>query len=125
MVGTEKYAIPLNSIREIYNVNPEDIQYIRNQEVTVLRDTVIPIIRLHDVLDIDVKEPDTNKKQLTCVVVKKGEKLSGLIVDSLINQQEIVIKSVGKLLSNIRCIAGATILGDGNVALILDVNSIV
>jgi len=124
MVGTEKYAIPLNSIREIYNLNPQDIKFVRNQEVTVLRDTVIPIIRLHDVLDIE-REPDGNKKSLTCVIVKKGEKLSGLIVDSLINQQEIVIKSLGKLLSGIRCIAGATILGDGNVALILDVNSIV
>ncbi|NLX76808.1 MAG: chemotaxis protein CheA [Clostridiaceae bacterium] len=125
MVGDEKYAIPLNTIREIYNVNPADIQFVRNQEVTLLRDTVIPIIRLHNVLDIEQSEPDSNKKQLTCVVVKKGEKLSGLIVDSLISQQEIVIKSLGKLLSGIRCIAGATILGDGNVALILDVNSIV
>lgn len=124
MVGNEKYAIPLNSIREICNLYPQDIKYVRNQEVTVLRDTVIPIIRLHDVLDIE-REPDSNKKSLTCVIVKKGEKLSGLIVDSLINQQEIVIKSLGKLLSGIRCIAGATILGDGNVALILDVNSIV
>jgi len=124
MVGNEKYAIPLNSIREICNLDPQDIKYVRNQEVTVLRDTVIPIIRLHDVLDIE-REPDSNKKSLTCVIVKKGEKLSGLIVDSLINQQEIVIKSLGKLLSGIRCIAGATILGDGNVALILDVNSIV
>lgn len=125
MVGNEKYAIPLNFIREIYNINPEDIKYVRNQEVTVLRDTVIPIIRLHNVLDIEPQESAANKKQLTCVVVKKGEKLYGLIVDSLINQQEIVIKSVGKLLAGIRCIAGATILGDGNVALILDVNAIV
>lgn len=124
MVGNEKYAIPLNSIREIYNVNAEDIQIIRNQEVTLLRDTLIPIIRLHEILDIEGQQPETSKQQLTCVVVKKGEKLSGLIVDSLISQQEIVIKSLGKLLSNIRCIAGATILGDGNVALILDVNSI-
>jgi len=125
MVGNEKYAIPLNSIREIYNLNPKDIKYVRNQEVTVLRDTVIPIIRLHDVLDREVSEDDSNKKYLTCVVVKKGEKLFGIIVDSLINQQEIVIKSIGKLLSGIRFIAGATILGDGNVALILDINSIV
>ncbi|ANX00678.1 chemotaxis protein CheA [Thermoclostridium stercorarium subsp. leptospartum DSM 9219] len=125
MVGNEKYAIPLNSIREIYNLNPQDIKYVRNQEVTVLRDTVIPIIRLHKVLDIEVPEDDANKKYLTCVVVKKGEKLTGLIVDSLINQQEIVIKSLGKLLSGIRFLGGATILGDGNVALILDVNAIV
>lgn len=125
MVGSEKYAIPLNSIREIYNLNPQDIKYVRNQEVTVLRDTVIPVIRLRDILDIKAPEAETGKKYLTCIVVKKGEKLSGLIVDSLVSQQEIVIKSLGKLLSGIRFIAGATILGDGNVALILDVNSIV
>jgi len=125
LVGNEKFAIPLNSIREIYNLNPQDIKYVRNQEVTVLRDTVIPIIRLHNGLDTEVTEDDSSKKYLTCVVVKKGEKLTGLIVDSLINQQEIVIKSLGRLLSGIRFIAGATILGDGNVALILDVNSLV
>ncbi len=124
MVGDEKYAIPLGSINEIYNINPKDIQFVRNQEVTLLRDMVIPIIRLHNVLDIEAEE-NLDNKPLTCVVVKKGDKLSGLIVDSLIGQQEIVIKSLGKLLSSIRFIAGATILGDGNVALILDINSIV
>lgn len=124
MVGDEKYAIPLGSINEIYNINPKDIQFVRNQEVTLLRDMVIPIIRLQNVLDIEAEENPDNKP-LTCVVVKKGDKLSGLIVDSLIGQQEIVIKSLGKLLSSIRFIAGATILGDGNVALILDINSIV
>jgi two-component system chemotaxis sensor kinase CheA len=83
---------------------------------------VIPIIRLHDILGVPPEKAD--QKQLTCVVVKKGDKLSGFIVDSLIGQQEIVIKSLGKLLAGIRCVAGATILGDGNVALIIDVNSI-
>jgi two-component system chemotaxis sensor kinase CheA len=124
MVGDEKYAIPLSSIFEIYNITPKDIQLVRNQEVTLLRDTVIPIIRLHNILDIEAEE-DMENKQLTCVVVRKGDKLSGLIVDSLIGQQEIVIKSLGKLLAGVRFIAGATILGDGNVALILDINSIV
>jgi len=62
------------------------------------------------------------KERHDCGYCKKGEKLSGFLVDSLIGQQEIVIKSLGKLLSNIKGIAGATILGDGNVALILDVN---
>lgn len=124
MVGDEKYAIPLSSIFEIYNITPKDIQFVRNQEVTLLRDTVIPIIRLHNILDIEAEE-DMENKQLTCVVVRKGDKLSGLIVDSLIGQQEIVIKSLGKLLAGVRFIAGATILGDGNVALILDINSIV
>ena len=61
---------------------------------------------------------------ITCVIAKKGEKLSAFIVDSLIGQQEIVIKSLGKVLAGVKYIAGATILGDGNVALILDVNSL-
>jgi two-component system chemotaxis sensor kinase CheA len=72
-----------------------------------------------------VPEKDEEKKQLTVVIVKKGDKLSGFIVDSLIGQQEIVIKSLGKMLAGIRFMAGATILGDGNVALIIDVNSLV
>jgi two-component system chemotaxis sensor kinase CheA len=122
MVGSEKYAIPLSSIREINNIYPDDIKNVRNQEVILLRDMVIPIIRLHDILGVPPEKAD--QKQLTCVVVKKGDKLSGFIVDSLIGQQEIVIKSLGKLLAGIRCVAGATILGDGNVALIIDVNSI-
>lgn len=124
-IGNEKYAIPLSNIREINDIRPTDIQMVRNKEVIVLRDTIIPIIRLDQVLGVPVQETQNAKKQLTCVIVRKGDKLSGLIVDSLIGQQEIVIKSLGKLLAGIRCIAGATILGDGNVALIIDVNSIV
>lgn len=124
-IGDEKYAIPLNSIREISNINPDEIRNVRNQEVIVLRDMVIPLIRLNTILGIPAVERKSSKKTLTCVIVKKGDKLSGLIVDSLIGQHEIVIKSLGRLLAGIRCIAGATILGDGNVALILDVNSIV
>lgn len=124
-IGNEKYAIPLSNIREINDIRPTDIQMVRNKEVIVLRDTIIPIIRLDQVLGVPVQETQNAKKQLTCVIVRKGDKLSGLIVDSLIGQQEIVIKSLGKLLASIRCIAGATILGDGNVALIIDVNSIV
>lgn len=88
----------------------------------MIRDTVIPIVRLDKILEIPKDEKTT--KQLTVVIVKKGERLSGFLVDSLIGQQEIVIKSLGKLLSGIKFMAGATILGDGNVALILDVNSL-
>ena len=106
-----------------YHINRPDSN-VRKQEVILLRDTVIPII-LYRMFGVPEADEDASKKQLTCVVVRKGDKLSGLIVDSLIGQEEIVIKSLGKLLSGIRCIAGATILGDGNVALIVDVNSIV
>ena len=124
-VGDEKYAIPLSNIREIDDIKPSDIQLVRNKEVMMLRGMVIPLIRLQNVLGVPERESAEIKKQLTCVIVKKGDKLSGLVVDTLIGQQEIVIKSLGKLLAGIRSIAGATILGDGNVALIIDVNSIV
>ncbi|MCX7747018.1 MAG: chemotaxis protein CheA [Clostridia bacterium] len=122
MIGKEKYAIPLSTIREIINISPNDIKMVQKQEVILLRNMVVPVVRLDKVLD--VPQEDKVKKHLTVVIVKKGDKLSGFIVDNLIGQQEIVIKSLGKLLSGIRTIAGATILGDGNVALILDVNSL-
>lgn len=123
-IGSEKYAIPLGSISEIDNFKPEDIKFVRNQEVVFLRDMVIPVVRLDRILGVTDSIPDDKKKNLTCVIVKKGDKLSAFLVDSLIGQQEIVIKSIGKILSGVKNIAGATILGDGNVALILDVNSL-
>lgn len=123
MVGNEKYAIPLNSVQQIINISPEEIKFVQKQEVILLRNMVVPIVRLERILEVNREE--SQKKQLTVVVVKKGDKLSGFLVDNLIGQQEIVIKSLGRLLSGIKCIAGATILGDGNVALIIDVNSIV
>lgn len=123
-VGSEKYAIPLGSISEIDNFKPEDIKFVRNQEVVSLRNMVIPVVRLDKILNVPDSIPDDKKKNLTCVIVKKGDKLSAFLVDSLIGQQEIVIKSIGKILSGVKNIAGATILGDGNVALILDVNSL-
>lgn len=122
VIGDEKYAIPLSSTKEIIKITPDQIMMVQKQEVIMIRDTVIPIVRLDKILEIPREEE--SKKQLTVVIVKKGERLSGFLVDSLIGQQEIVIKSLGKLLSGIKFIAGATILGDGNVALILDVNSL-
>lgn len=123
-IGSEKYAIPLNSIREIDNVKFSDVKMVRNQEVIMLRDMVIPLVRLDQTLGVTDSIPDSKKKHMTVVIVKKGDKLSAFTVDSLIGQQEIVIKSLGKVLAGVRCIAGATILGDGNVALIVDVNSL-
>ncbi|MGI6085998.1 MAG: chemotaxis protein CheA [Acetivibrionales bacterium] len=123
-IGDEKYAIPLSSIQEIESVKPDEIRLVRNQEVILLRDMLIPIVRLDRILGVPGTLSDEEKKTITCVIAKKGEKLSAFIVDSLIGQQEIVIKSLGKVLAGINYIAGATILGDGNVALILDVNSL-
>lgn len=122
-VGSEKYAIPLGSIYQIYEWKAEDVKTVQGQEVILLRNMVVPITRLADSLEV----PDSNTKtqnKLKIVIVRKGEKLTGLVVDSVIGQQEIVIKSLGKLLTGIKYLAGATILGDGNVALIIDVNSI-
>ncbi|OOO00211.1 MAG: chemotaxis protein CheA [Epulopiscium sp. Nele67-Bin004] len=117
----EKYAIPLSNIQNIENINSSEIKLVQNQEVIVLRNEVIPVIRLDKVLEL----PPGNQEELIVVVVKKGEKQVGFVVDSLIGQQEIVIKPLGKYFNNIHMIAGATILGNGEVALILDINTLV
>ena len=123
-VGGEKYAIPLGAIYQIYNWAAEEVKTVQGQEVILLRNMVVPITRLADSLEVPNRTEQVNQKQLKIVIVRKGEKLTGLVVDSVIGQQEIVIKSLGKLLTGIKYLAGATILGDGNVALIVDVNSI-
>lgn len=120
-LGDEKYAISLGSIQIIEDIPVSDIKYVQTKEVVNLRGSVIPIIRLDEVLDI---ESSNEEETLTVVIVKKGDRLAGLVVDKLIGQQEIVIKSLGKYISNSKIINGATILGDGEVALILDVNTL-
>ena len=121
-VGGEKYAISLGSIQTIEDIKPEEIKLVQNSEVINLRGTVIPIIRLSNVLEIEsLKKPDEN---MVVVIVKKGEKLAGLVVDELMGQQEIVIKSLGKYINKCKFISGATILGDGEIALILDANAL-
>ncbi len=120
VIGDEKYAIPIGSISNIEDIPVEEIRYVEAKEVIHLRGKVIPIIRLDQVLDI---EPgDSQPQSLTVVIVQKGDSLAGLVVDRLMGQQEIVIKSLGKYMNNNKIISGATILGDGEVALILDVN---
>ncbi len=121
-IGNEKYAIPLSNIQNIEDVKKEDIQLVQKQEVIVIRNEIIPIIRLHNILGLPQEE---DKDLMMGVIVKKGERQVGFIIDSLIGQQEIVIKSLGKYLSGIDIIAGATILGNGEVALILDINSLI
>lgn len=122
-VGNEKYAISLGSIQTIEDVQVSDIKYVETKEVIHLRGTVIPLIRLADVLDVPDKKEDG--ESLTVVIVTKGDKQAGIVVDSLIGQQEIVIKSLGKFINIDKIISGATILGDGEVALIVDANVLV
>lgn len=122
-VKQEIYAIPLGSIDSTINITTNDIKTIQNREVILLRGQIIPIIRLADVLN--VPETDASDSQdLFVVVVHMGDQKAGIIVDNLIGQQEIVIKTLGKLLAGIKVIAGATILGNGQVALILDVGTL-
>lgn len=121
-VHHELFAIALGSIITIEDVSVSDIKYVQAEEVINLRGNVIPLIRLNQILDIE--EPEVAPESLTVVIVNKGEKQAGLVVDNLLGQQEIVIKSLGKFISNSKIISGATILGDGEIALILDVNTL-
>ena len=123
VVGGEKYAISLSTIQTIEDVSPSDVKLVQNKEVIHLRGTVIPLIRLSDVLDTtSARSPEEN---MIVVIAKKGDKQVGLVVDELLGQQEIVIKSMGKYIDNkSKIISGATILGDGEVALILDANTL-
>ncbi|MCM1540051.1 MAG: chemotaxis protein CheA [Blautia sp.] len=123
VVGEEKYAISLGSIQTLEDVPASEVKLVQNKEVIHLRGTVIPLIRLSEVLDVERKP--VNEDNLIVVIVKKGDKLAGLVIDELIGQQEIVIKSLGKYIKQCKFISGATILGDGEIALILDANTLI
>jgi two-component system chemotaxis sensor kinase CheA len=122
-LGDEKYAISLDSIETIEDIPVSEIKYVHAKEVIHLRGTVIPLVRLRDLLDVPGEPVDS--ENITVVIVRKGDKLAGLVVDSLIGQLEIVIKSLGKYININKMISGATILGDGSVALIIDANTLV
>jgi two-component system chemotaxis sensor kinase CheA len=121
-IRDEKYAIALASIMNIENIPKSEIKYVESKEVIHLRGQVIPLIHLDNILDFEPKESDEDT--MTVVICKKGDTLGGIIVDNLIGQLEIVIKSLGKLDNN-KLISGATILGDGEIAMILDVNAVI
>ncbi|MCG8539797.1 MAG: chemotaxis protein CheA [Clostridia bacterium] len=121
-IGEEKYALPLNSIKEITTIKSDSIRKVQNQEVVLFRNNTLPILRMNEILQVNEVTEDSD--EMIIVVVKKGDKTAGLVVDNLIGQQEVVIKSLGKYLSGIKIIAGATILGNGQIALIVDPNSL-
>ena len=123
VIGGEKYAIPLGNIQTIESIVPEEIKTVQHKEVINLRGSVIPIIRLNEVLGCEsTRKPDDD---FIVVVVKKGDVQAGLVIDELTGQQEIVIKSLGKYINKSKVISGATILGDGEVALIIDPNALI
>ncbi|AMX84020.1 chemotaxis protein CheA [Geobacillus subterraneus] len=122
-IAAETYAIPLSSIMETALVRKEEIFSAHNQPVIDFRGKVVPLVRLKDVFSV----PDASDEgdTVAAVIVRKGEKLAALAVDSFIGQQEVVLKSLGNYLSSVFAISGATILGDGRVALIIDCNALV
>jgi two-component system, chemotaxis family, sensor kinase CheA len=123
-VQNEKYAVPLSSIIETAVFRKDQIMMAHRQQVIDFRGRVVPLVSLQDIFQV----PDAgvgSDDEVAVVIVRKGEKMAGLVVDSFIGQQEIVLKSLGKYLVNVFAISGATILGDGQVALIIDCNALI
>jgi len=123
IVGGEKYAVSLGSIQTIESIPVTDVKTVQGREVIYLRGNVIPLIRLTDELEVEsMNAPDAD---LLVLIAKKGDRYAGIVVDEMIGQMEIVIKSMGKFIGKSKLISGATILGNGEVALILDANALI
>jgi two-component system chemotaxis sensor kinase CheA len=120
----EVYAIPLANIVETIDIAKKDIRTVQNEKVILLRGEIVPILNLSSILEVETEKPEIEDRN-TVVIVKAGNKKIGFIVDVLIGQQEIVIKSLGKMFQGTKGITGATVLGNGEVALILDVLTLV
>ncbi|WP_110929435.1 chemotaxis protein CheA [Bacillus massiliglaciei] len=123
-IQKEKYAIPLSSIIETAIIKKDEIMNAHDQQVIDFRGKVLPLLFLKDVFEVP-EENETDSEFLSVVIVRKGDKLAGLVVDSFIGQLEIVLKSLGNYLNSAFAISGATILGDGQVALIVDCNALI
>ncbi|KWW10937.1 MULTISPECIES: chemotaxis protein CheA [Peribacillus] len=122
-IQDEKYAIPLSSIIETAIIKKEDIMNAHNQQVIDFRGKVLPLLFLKDIFEVPISQAE--EEFLSVVIVRKGDKLAGLVVDSFIGQLEVVLKSLGNYLTSAFAISGATILGDGQVALIIDCNTLI
>lgn len=120
-VGQEIYAIPITSVVDSHRINNDDIKMIDNYEVFNVREDVVSLLRLSRLFGVP---GDEQKETQYVVIVGSGEKKMGLMVDSLIGEEDVVIKPLKDKYTNIPGIAGATILGDGTVALIIDVSQL-
>jgi two-component system, chemotaxis family, sensor kinase CheA len=118
------YVVPISAIVEILKIKSDQVQGVMGREVIRLRENVIPLIRLHDRFSSDNVQNQL-AAEFNVMVIKVGDKLSGLIVDQVLEPQESVVKSLGKFIGSLRGISGATIMGDGQVALILDTATLV
>jgi two-component system, chemotaxis family, sensor kinase CheA len=124
-VANETYAIPFNSIVEITNVARDEVVTLHGQKVIQFREQVVPLIYLQEVFHVPSEPNETEVQELFIVIVRKGDKTVGLVVDSVLGQKEVVLKSLGSYLTNLFAISGATILGNGEVALIIDSNQFI
>ncbi|MBU5441785.1 chemotaxis protein CheA [Paenibacillus sp. MSJ-34] len=123
-LGSEKYAIPLSSIVETMVIDHKQIRTVHGNQMIDYRQSIIPVISLAQVFDCPDSAVDSEEES-EVIVIRKGDRLAAFMVDEFIGQSEIVIKTMGKYLTNIYGISGATILGDGQVALIIDPNALV
>jgi two-component system chemotaxis sensor kinase CheA len=117
--GGEVYAIPMSSVDESIKVREEELHVINNHEVVRFREKVLPVVRLSDFLGLE----GTRQKRFYLIILGKAEKRIAVAVDRLRGQQEIVIKPLDDTFGKARGIAGASILGDGRIVLIIDVMS--
>ncbi|MDL2264517.1 chemotaxis protein CheA, partial [Synergistaceae bacterium OttesenSCG-928-I11] len=123
-VGDETYAISLENVEETLLVHKKDIKYVHGTPVTTVRGEILPLSDLSAIIGTPGERPDNEENPVVVVRVGRDRLRIGFLVDAFVGQQEIVIKPLGKLLLKVKGIAGATILGDGNVALILDASSL-
>jgi len=120
------YAVPIASIDSTLSLPISEIQIIQSRPVVVIRGEIIPIVRLKEVFQLQGRESESeSSKNIHVVIVKLGSKKFGLVVDSLLGQDDTVIKSLGRFLKEIKEFCGAATLGDGNIALILEAANIV
>ena len=120
-VDNEIFAVPLMNIRESVKIDADTVKTIQNREVIKVRNEIIPLIRL----DKEICAHYKKEYRLSVVVVEGRIKSLGLLVDKIAGEQDIVVKPLGSMIRKVKGIAGATILGDGKVALILDVANII
>src|SRR5947209_15632871 len=121
----EQFAIPLTSVEESLRIYSRDIRTVERREVFTLRDFTLPLLRLADAFRLDGDREEGPDTKWFGVVTRSGEKVAGILVDALVRQQEVVIKSIGERLKTIPGIAGATEVGEGEIVLVMDVGSLI
>ncbi len=131
-VGKERYAIPFTNIVKNIEINAEEIRYINREEAIIINKKVVPLLRLHELFQLPAQKKDISgrtiqkKENIPVVIIERAGQEIGIIVDELIGKQEVIVKNFkSRLLDSTRGFAGATILGDGDVILIIDINSLI